>query len=385
MIPVGAFFAAVGIHFAFGKWLGFPAVVWSPPVYGGAMGWALQSFNAITPVLGFSLAIFNAAVIVQEFVAALSLSLQDRRREDPEGALVRRASCPASSIRWRRCRRAAVVATAATSSTSASCSCSSASPASRGRSIARPRIKQGDTLPGRAIDHQVRRPAHGGRQHQAHGLRGREGLRRRQRGRQALAGEVHLQEDAGLADHRGRDVPLDPRRPLPRRREHQPRDQGGFAPDPPESPRGMDLVRVPGADLRQLHLHVAGVRAAGVARLAGRERRGRDRDQHHARHPAGALAGTRLRAGRRLAAVGQRAASTTRPGEAGLRRAPLHVRDVPARAALFLRVRRRPHRATQTRARLRARLAKGDTPERSSTTTRRSTAPRRSRSRRIPA
>ena len=67
MIPVGAGLAAVGLHFALGKVIGYPAVVWSPPVYGGVMGKGLQAFNAITPVLGVSLAIFNIAVIVQEF------------------------------------------------------------------------------------------------------------------------------------------------------------------------------------------------------------------------------------------------------------------------------------------------------------------------------
>ena len=67
MIPVGAGLAAVGLHFALGKWVGFPAIVWSPPVYGGVMGKGLQAFNAICPVLGFSLAVFNAAVIIQEF------------------------------------------------------------------------------------------------------------------------------------------------------------------------------------------------------------------------------------------------------------------------------------------------------------------------------
>ncbi|MBX3185929.1 MAG: cytochrome c biogenesis protein CcsA [Labilithrix sp.] len=67
MLPVGAGLVAMALHFALGKTLGHPAVVWSPPVYAGPMGTALQAFNAYTPVLGVSLAIFNAAVIVQEF------------------------------------------------------------------------------------------------------------------------------------------------------------------------------------------------------------------------------------------------------------------------------------------------------------------------------
>ncbi len=67
-IPVGAGLAAAALHFALGKVLGHPAIVWSPPLYGGLMGKGLQAFNAVTPVLGWSLAVFNIAVIVQEFV-----------------------------------------------------------------------------------------------------------------------------------------------------------------------------------------------------------------------------------------------------------------------------------------------------------------------------
>jgi len=67
MIPVGSFFVAAAAHFALGKLLGHPAVVWSPPVYAGPMGTVLQAFNAYTPVLGLSLAVFNFVVIVQEF------------------------------------------------------------------------------------------------------------------------------------------------------------------------------------------------------------------------------------------------------------------------------------------------------------------------------
>src|SRR6185312_9335725 len=63
--PLGL--GAIALHFLLGKVVGYPAVVWSPPVYGGVMGKGLQAFNAITPVLGFSLAMFNIAVIVQEF------------------------------------------------------------------------------------------------------------------------------------------------------------------------------------------------------------------------------------------------------------------------------------------------------------------------------
>jgi cytochrome c-type biogenesis protein CcmF len=66
-VPVAAFAVAAALHVAFGRVLGFPAVVYSDPIYPGALGAVLRAFNAFTPVLGFSLCVFNAAVIVQEF------------------------------------------------------------------------------------------------------------------------------------------------------------------------------------------------------------------------------------------------------------------------------------------------------------------------------
>jgi len=61
---------AVGLvlHFAFGRAVGFPAVVWAEPVYGGALGQVLRVINAGTPFVGFALVVFNATVIVQEYV-----------------------------------------------------------------------------------------------------------------------------------------------------------------------------------------------------------------------------------------------------------------------------------------------------------------------------
>jgi cytochrome c-type biogenesis protein CcmF len=66
--PTTAALLAVAFHVVAGKAIGFPAVVWSEPIYGGLLGDALRVFNAFTPVLGFSLGVFNLAVIVQEFV-----------------------------------------------------------------------------------------------------------------------------------------------------------------------------------------------------------------------------------------------------------------------------------------------------------------------------
>jgi cytochrome c-type biogenesis protein CcmF len=69
--PVATFVVAAALHFAIGGMLGFPAVVYSDAVYEGALGAILRTFNAFTPVLGFSLCAFNVAVIVQEFVLLL--------------------------------------------------------------------------------------------------------------------------------------------------------------------------------------------------------------------------------------------------------------------------------------------------------------------------
>ncbi len=78
--------AATGVvgvlHFAIGGRLGFPAVVWSDPIYPGGVGAALRAFNAFTPALGIALCVFNAAIIVQEF----ALLLRARARTGAESA-----------------------------------------------------------------------------------------------------------------------------------------------------------------------------------------------------------------------------------------------------------------------------------------------------------
>jgi cytochrome c-type biogenesis protein CcmF len=70
-VPLATLVVAVVLHFAFGRTIGFPAVVFGDAIYSGALGGALRVFNAFTPVMGFSLCAFNAAVIVQEFVLLL--------------------------------------------------------------------------------------------------------------------------------------------------------------------------------------------------------------------------------------------------------------------------------------------------------------------------
>ena len=69
--PVATMAVAAALHFALGRSVGFPAVVWSDPIYSGALGAVLRVFNAFSPVIGISLCAFNAAVIVQEFALLL--------------------------------------------------------------------------------------------------------------------------------------------------------------------------------------------------------------------------------------------------------------------------------------------------------------------------
>jgi len=66
--PLIAFIAAMLLHFAVGRRLGFPAIAFSDAIYPGTLGQVLRNFNAVTPVLGVSLVAFNMTVIVQEFV-----------------------------------------------------------------------------------------------------------------------------------------------------------------------------------------------------------------------------------------------------------------------------------------------------------------------------
>jgi cytochrome c-type biogenesis protein CcmF len=65
--PAIATVVGVVLHVALGKSIGFPAIVSGDRIYEGALGTALQGFNAVTPVLGIAVCVFNAAVIVQEF------------------------------------------------------------------------------------------------------------------------------------------------------------------------------------------------------------------------------------------------------------------------------------------------------------------------------
>jgi cytochrome c-type biogenesis protein CcmF len=74
--PLAAFVLAGALQLVLGGTFGLPPVVWAEPVYTGVVGRGLRAFNAWTPVLGLSLAAFNATVIAQEF----ALLFRARRR-----------------------------------------------------------------------------------------------------------------------------------------------------------------------------------------------------------------------------------------------------------------------------------------------------------------
>ncbi|RYG62906.1 hypothetical protein EON77_21605, partial [bacterium] len=65
--PLIATAVAVVLQFAVGGKVGYPAIVMSDPIYSGVLGSVLRAFNAVTPVLGIALCVFNATIIVQEF------------------------------------------------------------------------------------------------------------------------------------------------------------------------------------------------------------------------------------------------------------------------------------------------------------------------------
>jgi cytochrome c-type biogenesis protein CcmF len=86
-VPLGVMGLVVLLQFAFGRRLGFPAIVWSDAIYGGWLGQMLRAFNAITPVLGFSLAAFNATILVREFVLLFRSRRKSGADKDTPAAL----------------------------------------------------------------------------------------------------------------------------------------------------------------------------------------------------------------------------------------------------------------------------------------------------------
>ncbi|MGH7439208.1 MAG: heme lyase CcmF/NrfE family subunit, partial [Polyangiaceae bacterium] len=81
--PLGATAIASLLHFAIGRRLGFPAVVWGDAIYSGALGAGLRVFNAFTPAMGVALCTFNAAIIVQEFALLLRARARTGADETP--------------------------------------------------------------------------------------------------------------------------------------------------------------------------------------------------------------------------------------------------------------------------------------------------------------
>jgi cytochrome c-type biogenesis protein CcmF len=81
--PLGATAIASILHFAIGRRLGFPAVVWGDAIYSGTLGAGLRVFNAFTPAMGVALCVFNAAIIVQEFALLLRARARTGADETP--------------------------------------------------------------------------------------------------------------------------------------------------------------------------------------------------------------------------------------------------------------------------------------------------------------
>jgi len=86
-VPLAVFALAVLFQFLLGDKVGFPAVVWSDAIYEGWLGKALRGFNAFTPVMGFSLCAFNAAIIFQEFALLFRSRRKSGASKDTPAAL----------------------------------------------------------------------------------------------------------------------------------------------------------------------------------------------------------------------------------------------------------------------------------------------------------
>ena len=85
--PSLTFVVVLVLHFALGSRFGYPATVFTDPIYPGPLGQVLRAFNGITPVLGISLCAFNAAVIVQEFALLFGARRKTGANKDVPKAL----------------------------------------------------------------------------------------------------------------------------------------------------------------------------------------------------------------------------------------------------------------------------------------------------------
>ena len=278
-IPTIVFVAAAVLHFAVGGLLGFPAVVYSDAIYPGVLGAVLRGFNAFMPVLGFSLCVFNAAVIVQEFVQLFrSRARSGANARTPAilwwlgglpGLVYTLVSlAPTSRRRYGGYVVHFGIVLMFIGFTGQSWNVDRETSLSPGQSYSVAGYTLTYTREHMEVDNnkrmvfaEVEVAKHGHDHHQA------------------VAREVHLQEATRLADDRGRDrAPLRGRR-VHHRRLHQSTDEGRRIPDPPQPPRQLDLDRVHRAHHGQHRLDVAPARARrvpGVGRGA-RRRCGRRR------------------------------------------------------------------------------------------------------------
>jgi len=78
--PLIAAAVMVVAHFAFGKRLGYPALVHADQFYPGVVGVVLQKAASLLPALVIALSAFNTAVIVQEFVRGVSARQRSSRK-----------------------------------------------------------------------------------------------------------------------------------------------------------------------------------------------------------------------------------------------------------------------------------------------------------------
>ena len=278
--PVATFVGFAALHFAFGRALGFPAVVYSDAVYEGALGAALRTFNAFTPVLGFSLCAFNAAVIVQEF----ALLLRARARTGSGEAT--------PTILWWLGGLPGLLHTLFT-----------LPPPSRrryGGYIVHLGIvlmfvgftgqswnhdKEVSLLPGQSYELGDYSLTYVGARMEVDNSKrmvfagvGAPGPTAAWRGA-SQPREVHLQEERRVSGHRGRDRPPAPRRPLSRGRDHQPvQQERRRLLHPCESPRELDLDQIasfssPGAS------SACGRSSSSVSRASGRPHAERPRSR----------------------------------------------------------------------------------------------------------
>jgi len=85
--PLAALFTGAALHLAFGRALGFPALVENDVFYPGAVGLILQKVGSVSPLLTIALAAFNLAVIVQEFARGIAARQSAAEKRGDEESL----------------------------------------------------------------------------------------------------------------------------------------------------------------------------------------------------------------------------------------------------------------------------------------------------------